>query len=153
MISINKNPRYKILSSENHNYLLDLDQSFKFMLIPFFSWFCKVEVIEISNEEVSILKGNQKDVKKLSIPIGAIGIMITLTRIFRHGASAFVLDVPKIVNIAVLLIYFITIVMLRIWLSKKSKKKVASIINMDRKMKMFRVLPFRFSEESKRFYL
>ena len=132
---IKGNLRYRILTINNKNYILDMGKSFWSYLLPALSWVIPHTVYEVNDEKILKKietssnpeeKTKQKNVGELVLLIGAMGMPLGSVLYSLLDKSLF--SNSFYINIIVVSIPYLFIVSLFIYLNIKFKKNLTRII-------------------------
>lgn len=125
----NKNIRYKLVNVEDEYYILDQDRPIWLILFPFVYWFKSHMAYQINQATYERLK--QPDEKKkgkweMILPVAFVSPF--LGRVLAPITEKYDNIIPYILNIALLIIFMVIIISIRIYVHQTCHKKTDKII-------------------------
>jgi uncharacterized membrane protein (TIGR01218 family) len=126
---IHKNVRYRILTINNENYIVNLGRPFLVFLFPFIYWLYPQTVYKL-NDELMFKKLKAPEIKNsmFNLSILGAGISVLLANALGYVIQYFEFQTPNFVNIMLLLILFLAVFALRYRLSNKSRDNLNSFL-------------------------
>lgn len=116
--TIYKNPRYKIIQKDNRYLMVDLEQNWYSYLCPMLNWFIPIKCTELTYQEFNNINifhnGGQN-----SHGMMAAGIGVTISVLLRSVVGFMDINISRIWVMIMFLIGFITVIALRLSISKK----------------------------------
>src|SRR5699024_5832961 len=134
---IKGNLRYRILTINNENYILDMGQSIWRFLLPAFFWFFPLTVYKVNDENILEKletssnpeeKSKQKNVGELSVLGGAI--CIPLGSLVYSLLDTSLISSSIYINIVVVTLPYLFIVFFFVYMGIKFKNKLKRIIHL-----------------------
>src|SRR5699024_4709822 len=133
---IKKNLRYRILTINDENYILDMGQSFWRFLIPAFAWIFPHTVYKVNREETlekieaptNPEEAKQKNIGELSLLGGAI--CIPLGSLVYSLLDKSLSSTSLYINIIIVTIAYLSIVFFVIYMNIRFKKSLRRVINL-----------------------
>ncbi|MEN1967643.1 DUF443 family protein [Lentibacillus sp. N15] len=128
-----KNIRYRILTIENEEYIMDMGRALWKILFPFFYWMFPSPVYKVKESNiVDKLKSpevNQKDMGNSGPLSAGIGIFIAI--LLRPLGDALALPDNTLVNSVILSILVISVIVVIVMINYRCKRKLQQVVNLE----------------------
>lgn len=129
--NIYKNIRYRILSINGVNYLIDLETPFWVTLCPIIYWFIPHTIYRVEDERF-IEQIKFKQIKKVGMSAtGLGGAAFLLANSSNLIIDYFNLKTSIMANVIILLLTVLLFILFRVYLSRANRQKVTTHIVMD----------------------
>lgn len=123
--------RYKIISIDDENYIVDVDRPFWIIFFPLIYWLIPHTVYKINDQNTltQIKEPSIKQTKVSYINIFAIVMTMILARLLENIEGYFDIQTSIVVRNLILLIFALLILSLRLYISKINQRNLYNIIN------------------------
>lgn len=132
-VALSMSLRYKIISIEGDNYIIDMDRPLWGLIFPFGRWMMPHAIYKINNintiEEIKAPTVQQ--MKTSHVNIFGAGISVLLANLLRPFMDYFEIEINAFVNNLILTAAFMLIFLLRITISKVNNKNLQKIVNIN----------------------
>ncbi len=145
-----KNMRYKILRFNEDFYIIDMDRSFWFFLIPFIFWVIPHKAYKIDNKkfkQIQMPKSEQMSTGSIALLGG--GISILFVNLLKPLLSQLNLHITLGIKILILIIIFSLCVYMRIYIQKRLFLK----LNKKADIESLNAIKLRITPEKPQHYL
>lgn len=130
---VSKNLRYRILTIEGEDYILDMGRSFWKMVFPFFFWIFPNFVYKVNDadiaEQLKAPKVKQK-VNYSAVLFGG-GVSLLVANLLRPVEDFFNIPSSPYMNIMIVVIVVILVVLFRYFISNINKKNLNEVVELD----------------------
>ena len=123
--------RYKHLTVNDEDYLIDIDRPVWVLFIPFAYWLIPHTVYKISNQHTieQIKDPTVKQTKASYVNIFGIGMTVLLARLLESISGYFDLNTIPVVTFMIFLISALLLISLRLYISKINQRNLYKIAN------------------------
>ena len=129
--------RYKHLTVNDEDYLIDIDRPVWVLFIPFAYWLIPHTVYKISNQHTieQIKDPTVKQTKASYVNIFGIGMTVLLARLLESISGYFDLNTIPVVTFIIFLISAMLLISLRLYISKINQRNLYKIANPEKLQK------------------
>lgn len=130
-IRVSKLKHYKLLTSNNDNFLINVDGNIMNTIFPVFLWSFSQKAYKISNEQALELELKNRKEVNFQLITGIMILLSLLAKFLLPIVEALVIDTPFLVSIIILLLSFVACIFIKLYKYKENKKSLSNIINLN----------------------
>lgn len=130
-IRVSKLKYCKLLTSNNDNFLINLDGNIMNTIFPVFLWNFSQKAYKISYEQVLELELKKKKEVNFQLITGLMILLSLSAKLLSPIVEALVIDTPFYVSIIILLLSFMTCIFIKLYKYNENKKSLSNIINLN----------------------
>ena len=129
--------RYKILTIDDEDYIIDADRPLWVLFIPFAYWLIPHTVYKINDKDSlkQIKDPKVKQAKSSYINIFGVGITMLLAKILESITDYFDITTVPVVTFLIFLVTAILIISLRLYISKINQRNLYKVLNPEKLQK------------------